>query len=257
MALGGIEVSELALLPKLELRVDTTCHSLQVTGEILPSLEYLKLNDSIVRTFRDLGTSFKNVRVLHIARCELKEVQGIQAFEQLEELYISYNDIVDLFDVSFVANLSILDFEGNNVNSIEQLKYLRRMHRLTDVNFKNNPVAKEFAYCQTIFEVVPQLQILDDEPIGESFQEFVEQKQKESRKLTIQTGQSTEDTLKVALERVYAKFKQKLGLTQEDLLFGTGGAEVESESLSIGQQIAREPDDEALLVIQIKSQNKD
>ena len=32
MALGGIEVSELALLPNLELRVDTTCHSLQVTG---------------------------------------------------------------------------------------------------------------------------------------------------------------------------------------------------------------------------------
>ena len=28
MALGGIEVSELALLNKLELRVDTTCHSL-------------------------------------------------------------------------------------------------------------------------------------------------------------------------------------------------------------------------------------
>ena len=73
----GVEVSELALLPKLELRVDTTCHSLQVTGEILPSLEYLKLNDSIVRCFRDIGTSFKNVRVLHIARCELTEVQGI------------------------------------------------------------------------------------------------------------------------------------------------------------------------------------
>ena len=77
MALGGIEVSELALLPKLELRVDTTCHSLQVTGEILPSLEYLKLNDSIIRCFRDVGTSFKNVRVLHLARCELTEVQGI------------------------------------------------------------------------------------------------------------------------------------------------------------------------------------
>ena len=74
MALGGIEVSELTMMPKLELRVDTTCHSLQVTGEILASLEYLKLNDSIVRSFRDLGTSFKNVRVLHIARCELKEV---------------------------------------------------------------------------------------------------------------------------------------------------------------------------------------
>ena len=28
MALGGIEVSELAMLQKLELRVDTTCHSM-------------------------------------------------------------------------------------------------------------------------------------------------------------------------------------------------------------------------------------
>ena len=105
MALGGIDVSELALLKRLELRVDTTCHSLQVTGEILPSLEYLSLNDSMIRSFRDLGTSFKNVRVLQIARCELKEVQGIQAFEQLEELYLSYNCIDDLFDVSLAGHL--------------------------------------------------------------------------------------------------------------------------------------------------------
>lgn len=119
MALGGIEVRDLALLPKLELRVDTTCHSLQITGEILPSLEYLKLNDSIVRSFRDLGTSFKNVRVLHIARCELKEVQGIQAFEQLEELYISYNNIEEVFDVSWAQHLQVLDFEGNNVSAVD------------------------------------------------------------------------------------------------------------------------------------------
>lgn len=77
MALGGIEVHELATLPKIELRVDTSCHNLQVTGEILTSLEYLKLNDSVIRCFRDIGTSFKNVKVLNIARCEISEVQGI------------------------------------------------------------------------------------------------------------------------------------------------------------------------------------
>ena len=77
MALGGIEVAELANLPKIELRVDTTSHCLQVTGEILSSLEYLKLNDSVISSFRDIGTAFKNVRVLHIARCELTEVNGI------------------------------------------------------------------------------------------------------------------------------------------------------------------------------------
>ena len=74
MALGGLEVAELALLTKIELRVDTSCHNLQVTGEILPSLDLLKLNDSVIRCFRDIGTSFKNVRVLHIARCEIREV---------------------------------------------------------------------------------------------------------------------------------------------------------------------------------------
>ena len=102
-------------------------HNLQVTGEILSSLELLKLNDSVIRCFRDIGTSFKNVRVLHLARCEIKEVQGIQAFEQLEELYISFNEIDDLFDISFLEHLSVLDFEGNNVSKVDQLYYLNRL----------------------------------------------------------------------------------------------------------------------------------
>ena len=70
----GVDEDQLAILPKIELRVDTRCHNLQVTGEILSSLEFLKLNDSIISSFRDIGTSFKSVRVLNIARCELKEV---------------------------------------------------------------------------------------------------------------------------------------------------------------------------------------
>ena len=71
--------------------------------------------------------------------------------------------------MSLCENLQILDFEGSNVSAIEQLKYLRRMPRLADVNFCQNPVAKEFAYYQKVAEVAPNLQILDDEPIGDSF----------------------------------------------------------------------------------------
>jgi hypothetical protein len=41
-------MSELALLPKIELRVDSRFHNLQVTGEILSSLQILKLNDSLI-----------------------------------------------------------------------------------------------------------------------------------------------------------------------------------------------------------------
>lgn len=115
----GVPLNDLQKLTKIELRVDTSCHNLQVTGEILSSLEYLKMNDSIIKCFRDLGTSFKFVRVLHLARCELKELQGIQAFEHLEELYISYNDIDDLFDVGFLEHLQVLDMEGNNIKHLD------------------------------------------------------------------------------------------------------------------------------------------
>jgi hypothetical protein len=70
----GVEASELSKLTKIELRVDTSCHNLQVTGEILSSLESLRMSDSIIKCFRDIGTSFRFVRILHLARCELKEV---------------------------------------------------------------------------------------------------------------------------------------------------------------------------------------
>lgn len=66
------------------------------------------------------------MRILHLARCELKELQGIQAFPQLEELYVGFNDIEELFDVGFCEHLQVLDFEGNNVGSVEQLYYLKR-----------------------------------------------------------------------------------------------------------------------------------
>lgn len=35
----GIEQDELSLITKIELRVDTSCHNLQITGEILSSLQ--------------------------------------------------------------------------------------------------------------------------------------------------------------------------------------------------------------------------
>lgn len=77
------------------------------------------MNDSIIRCFRDIGTNFKFVRVLWLARCELKELQGILAFEHLEELYVSYNFIDELFDIGFLEHLTVLDIEGNNIKSLD------------------------------------------------------------------------------------------------------------------------------------------
>ena len=128
-------------MPKIELRVDTRFHNMQVIGEILPSLEYLRLSDSIINNFRDIGTSFKNVRFLNLSRCELKEVNGMQAFSQLEELYIGFNDLNELFDIGFLQHLTVLDIEANKIKDLDQLYYLRRNKNLTHLSLKQNPVS--------------------------------------------------------------------------------------------------------------------
>lgn len=35
------------------------------------------MNDSVISSFRDLGTSFKNVRILYLGRSGLNDIQGI------------------------------------------------------------------------------------------------------------------------------------------------------------------------------------
>ena len=179
----NVNSEDLSKITKIELRVDTSCHNLQMIGEILCSIEYLKMNDSIIKCFRDIGSSFKFVRVLHLARCELREVQGIQAFEHLEELYLSYNDIDELFDIGFLEHLTVLDLEGNNIKNLDQLFYLRRCQSLTDVNLKYNPVQQEVTYYQKLQENLPRIQYLDDDLVVPSSQAFFEKKTDESKKL--------------------------------------------------------------------------
>jgi Leucine-rich repeat (LRR) protein len=162
-------------------------------GEILTSLEYLKMNDSLVRCFRDIGSSFKFVRVLHLARCELKEVQGIQAFEHLEELYLNFNDIDELFDISFLEHLSVLDLEGNNVKNLDQLYYLRRCQKLTDVSLKANPVTHEITYYSKLSENLPKsVQYLDGEAITEG---YFEKKTEEAKKFSLVKAMNTRTSL--------------------------------------------------------------
>ena len=251
MALGGIDVSELALLPKIELRVDTSSHNLQVTGEILTSLEYLKLNDSIIRSFRDIGTSFKNVRVLHIARCELKEVQGIQAFEQLEELYISFNDIDDLFDISFLEHLSVLDFEGNNVQDLSQLMYLKRLRKLTDVNMKHNPVScgqSAIQYYEKVLECCPQLQIMDDETLPDNRQDWLALKHNDAKQALAAAKLVSVAT---SADPVLSKFL-KLGIKKEIV------RQVHSAVLEdVEKLMLQEPTTEAIMMTVIKNKNKE
>lgn len=55
----GMDRQELRELEKIEIVVDTTNTHMQHVGEVLVNLRSLKLNDSVIPSIRDLGTSFK------------------------------------------------------------------------------------------------------------------------------------------------------------------------------------------------------
>ncbi|XP_015193700.2 leucine-rich repeat-containing protein 56 isoform X2 [Lepisosteus oculatus] len=166
--------SDLEEVKVLEICVDTRENTLGNFGTYLPSLIQLKMNNSLIVSVRDLGTTLSHLQVLWMARCGLLDLDGIPSFCSLKELYLAYNDISDLSQVSMLDNLEILDLEGNNIDDITQVQYLGLCCRLTTLTLEGNPVCstphpdsgklEQYCYRGAVKELVPQLKYLDDIP---------------------------------------------------------------------------------------------
>ncbi|KAM5138652.1 leucine-rich repeat-containing protein 56 [Mantella aurantiaca] len=173
-------VDDLQEVTTLQMCVDTRDHTLGNFGEgcflgtYMPNLRQLKLNDSVILSIRDLGTSLSNLQVLWLARCGLTDLDGIASFFSLKELYLAYNDLREVTQVSMLENLEILDLEGNNVDQISELQYLALCSNLTTLSIEGNPVCvrpnpegtmhTDYNYRVVIKKIIPQIQYLDDAP---------------------------------------------------------------------------------------------
>ncbi|XP_064369281.1 leucine-rich repeat-containing protein 56 isoform X6 [Dromaius novaehollandiae] len=81
-ALAGVE--DLQQVKALEMRVDTREKSLGNFGAYLPNLRQLKLNNSLLVSVRDLGTTLSHLHVLWMARCGLSDLDGISSCSSLK-----------------------------------------------------------------------------------------------------------------------------------------------------------------------------
>ena len=72
----------------------------------------MNLNNSHIRSIRDIGSHFINLSVLWMARCHLRDLNGIGSLSNLKELYLAYNKIKELNSISMLEDLEILDLEG-------------------------------------------------------------------------------------------------------------------------------------------------
>eukprot|EP00736_Rhodelphis_marinus_P010204 Rmarinus@m.5975 len=140
-------------------------HHLCDIGERLPNLQELKLRSSSIRSLRCLGTRYENLSILWLTRVGLTELDGSNAFAGVRELYLSYNDIDDLSPFSAFAFLEVLDLESNNVTDPDQLEFLIPCRKLHSLTLKGNPVSTQDKYEATVIDMLPSLEILDDEDV--------------------------------------------------------------------------------------------
>ena len=76
----GIPLDEIKSLEKLSLKINKDFDILNQFGQYLPNLIELRLNYSGINSIEDIGSSFKNLKMLQITNCNMKELTGNQQF---------------------------------------------------------------------------------------------------------------------------------------------------------------------------------
>ncbi|XP_059191734.1 leucine-rich repeat-containing protein 56 [Centropristis striata] len=171
---------DLSHLTSLEICVNTQENTLGNFGAYLPKLVQLKMNNSMIMSVRDLGTTLSHLQVLWMSRCSLQDLDGISTFSSLKELYVAYNNVSDLSQVGMLENLQLLDLEGNDVDDLVQIQYLGLCGKLQTLTLEGNPVCvnpnptatqtEDYSYRAAVRELVPQLRYLDDLKVEEDGQ---------------------------------------------------------------------------------------
>ncbi|KDO30240.1 hypothetical protein SPRG_19795 [Saprolegnia parasitica CBS 223.65] len=157
--------SDLTRVTFLQLSIDTGKQSVEALGELLPSLLQLRLHESKLHSFRDLGTSLHSLQVLWLERCGVTDLDGIGALTGLRELYLQGNCISDISPLSMHDELSVVDLQGNAVMDIVQIEQLGLCPQLSALKLVENPVASIPQYRAIVISYIPHLTALDDKPI--------------------------------------------------------------------------------------------
>ncbi len=77
-------------------------------GTLMPLLSELRLErGSTLASFRDLGSSLSNLRVVWLSACGIRHLDGVGALSGLEELYLAFNDVEDLTSIALHERLEV------------------------------------------------------------------------------------------------------------------------------------------------------
>ena len=153
-----ISITEIQNLKKLTIRINGSYGLLNQFGQRLTNLKFLKLNDSFIQSIDDLGSNFKNLKILQINNCKLKDLSGIICFEQLEIFEAKNNEISDLIELEMSTSIVKLNLENNLIENEQNIYFLSSMDNLVYINLLGNPIKN---YENKLKELLPNLKQID------------------------------------------------------------------------------------------------
>ena len=153
-----IGITEIQNLKKLTIRINGSYGLLNQFGQRLTNLKFLKLNDSFIQSIDDLGSNFKNLKILQINNCKLKDLSGIICFEQLEIFEAKNNEISDLIELEMSTSIVKLNLENNLIENEQNIYFLSSMDNLVYINLLGNPIKN---YENKLKELLPNLKEID------------------------------------------------------------------------------------------------
>ena len=153
-----LNISEIQNLSKLNIKINGSYGLLNQFGQRLSNLKFLKLNDSFIQRIDDLGSNFKNLKILQINNCKLKDLSGIICFQELEIFEAKNNEISDLIELEMCTSLTKLNLENNLIEDEQNIYFLSSLDNLNYINLKGNPIKN---YENKLKELLPSLKEID------------------------------------------------------------------------------------------------
>ena len=150
----------------IAMRVDTSEQSIAHLGRLVPNLREIKMSGSILASFRDFGSGFRNLKIIYLSRSGITDLDGVGVLAAVEELYLAFNDIRDVTPLFMHDNIQILDLESNRVEDMSSLDQLGTCPKLHTLNMLGNPVVHAPKYRRVVCHHIQTLQTLDDEPVS-------------------------------------------------------------------------------------------
>ena len=154
-----IDIKELKNLNKLTIKINGSYGLLNQFGQRLTNLIYLKLNNSFIQSINDLGTNFRNLKIIQMNDCKLKDLGGLICFEHLEVFEAKNNQISDLIELEMCMSLKKLDLENNLIENIQNIYFLSSLDGLIYLNLLKNQIQN---YEDKIKNLLPNLKELNN-----------------------------------------------------------------------------------------------